>query len=93
MVAKISIVPKAATRGTLTYVPIAALVEGDRDRGAVFVVDGANARKRGVKVAFVSEVGVAIASGIATGERVVTDGALYLVDGERIRVLGAADPK
>jgi len=41
----------------------------------------------------VSEVGVAIASGIATGERVVTDGALYLVDGERIRVLGAADPK
>jgi multidrug efflux system membrane fusion protein len=93
MVAKISIVPKAATRGTLTYVPIAALVEGDRDRGAVFVVEGANARKRGVKVAFVSEVGVAIASGIATGERVVTDGALYLVDGERIRVLGAADPK
>ena len=26
-------------------------------------------------------------------KRVVTDGALYLVDGERIRVLGAADPK
>ena len=52
--------------------------EGDRDRGAVFVVDGANARKRGVKVAFVSEVGVAIASGIATGERVVTDGVAHV---------------
>jgi hypothetical protein len=29
---------------------------------------------------------VAIADGLAAGETVVTDGALYLADGERIRV-------
>ena len=87
MVAKVSIVPKAATRSTLTYAPIAAVVEGTRDSAAVFVVDGEIARKRSVKVAFISDLGVAIANGLKPGERIVTEGALYLVDGERIRVL------
>jgi len=53
----------------------------------VFVVDGEVARKRSVKVAFISDLGVAIANGLKPGERIVTEGALYLVDGERIRVL------
>lgn len=90
MVAKVSIVPKAASGGTLTYVPIAALVEGDRERAAVFVPEGDIARKRTVRVAFISDLGVALKSGVSPRETVITEGALYIVDGERIRVLPPA---
>ena len=48
------------------------------------VVDGAVARKRQVQVAFIDGDTVALASGLAIGTVLVTEGALYLVDGERI---------
>jgi len=86
LVAKLRIHPASARQATLTYVPIGAVVEGDRDRASVFVVDGNRARHRAVSVAFIDPSGVAIASGLTPGERVVTDGALYLEDQERIEV-------
>jgi multidrug efflux system membrane fusion protein len=75
----------------LTYVPMSALVEGDGDRASVFVVDGAKtpavALRRSVRVAFITADSIALESGIATGESVVTDGALYLENGEEVEVL------
>lgn len=47
-------------------------------------MDGAVARKRQVQVAFIDGDTVALASGLAIGTVLVTEGALYLVDGERI---------
>ena len=92
LVAKLSIVPASARRAQLTYVPIAAIVEGDGRRASVFVVDGANARRRAVQVAFIGPESVALASGLEPGVRVVTDGALYLQDGEPIAVQTASGP-
>jgi RND family efflux transporter MFP subunit len=83
-VAKLQVTPAAATASNLTYIPIAALVEGDGNIAQVFVVDGAVARKRQVQVAFIDGDTVALASGLAIGTVLVTEGALYLVDGERI---------
>jgi hypothetical protein len=39
-----------------------------------------------VQVRFLEAEQAAIDEGIRPGERVVTEGALYLVDGERIRI-------
>lgn len=83
-VAKLQLTPAAATASNLTYIPVAALVEGDGDIAQVFVVDGAVARKRQVQVAFIDGDAVALSSGLAIGTALVTEGALYLVDGERI---------
>jgi RND family efflux transporter MFP subunit len=75
----------------LTYVPMSALVEGDGDRASVFVVDGAKtpaiAQRRSVRVAFITADSIALESGIAKGEAVVTDGALYLENGEAVEIL------
>jgi len=41
-----------------------------------------------VRVAFIAPQSVALAEGVQPGERVVTDGALYLQDNERIEIVG-----
>jgi RND family efflux transporter MFP subunit len=75
----------------LTYVPMSALVEGDGDRASVFVVDGAKtpaiAERRSVRVAFITADSIALESGLATGEAVVTDGALFLENGESVEIV------
>ena len=92
MVARVEISPSSARRDRLTRVPIAALVEGRGDAAVVFVVDQGVARKRAVRVAFIAGAEVALASGLAVGEPVVSEGALYLEDGDKVRVLPTATP-
>ena len=75
----------------LTYVPMAALVEGDGDRASVFVVDGGRAQRRDVRVAFITADSIALESGLAAGEAVVTDGALFLENGEAVEILRDAN--
>jgi multidrug efflux system membrane fusion protein len=87
LVAKLRLHPSAARVTRLTYVPISAVVEGDGDRASVFVVDGDKVKRRPVRVAFIAPREVALAEGLKPGERVVTDGALYLEDNERIEVV------
>lgn len=87
LVAKLNLYPAASRTHLLTYVPIGAVVEGDGDRASVFVVDGNVVKRRAVRVAFIAPSEVALAEGLEPGERVVTDGALYLEDGERISVV------
>lgn len=87
LVANLQLEPVQARTGKLTYVPVGAIVEGEGRTASVFVVDGTTARKRAVRVSFLAGDRVAIAEGIAPGEQVVTEGSLYLVDGEKIRVV------
>jgi RND family efflux transporter MFP subunit len=87
LVAKLTLAPSSARTGSLTYVPVAAVVEGDGDRASVFVVQRDRVQRRPVGVAFIGEREIALARGVAAGEAVVTDGALYLTDGERVEVL------
>jgi RND family efflux transporter MFP subunit len=86
LVAKLSIVPASANSGTRVYVPIGAIVEGNGNRASVFVLDKDRAVRRDVEVAFIADDTVALASGIDAGMTVVTDGALYLEDGEHVVV-------
>ena len=66
--------------------PLAALVEGDGDRASVFVLDAGKAQKRDVRVAFITADSIALESGLAAGESVITDGALFLENGEAVEV-------
>lgn len=78
----------------LTYVPMSALVEGNGDRASVFVIDQANgqdvARRRDVQVAFITADSIALESGLRPGETVITDGALFLENGDAVEVLREA---
>lgn len=87
LVANVTIEPAKSSASTLTYVPVGAIVEGEGRTASVFVVEGATARKRSVSVGFIKDDGVALTDGLKPGERVVTEGSLYLVDGEKIRVV------
>ena len=84
LVAKLTIVPSSANAGSRVYVPIGAIVEGDGRSARLFVLDKDSARRRDVEVAFIEGAAVALASGVEAGEHVITDGAQYLEDGERV---------
>ena len=85
LVARLRLAPESAAP-RLTYVPMAALVEGEGDRASVFVLDGGKAQKREVRVAFITADAIALESGLNAGEPVITDGALYLENGEAVEV-------
>jgi RND family efflux transporter MFP subunit len=86
LVAKIDVTPSSAASGSRVHVPVAAIVAGAGRRASVFVLENDQARRRDVAVAFMEGEGVALSSGVAAGEQVITDGALYLEDGERVAV-------
>ena len=48
-------------------------------------------RRRKVEVAFIENEAVALFGGIKSGEQIVTDGALYLEDGEQVAVQAPAE--
>lgn len=93
LVAKVSLTPASALGGERVYVPVASIVEGDGRRASVFVLSGASdnqtAQRRPVEVAFIDGTQVAIVGGVNVGEKVITDGALYLQDGEHVAVRDA----
>ena len=85
LVARLRLEPESSAP-PLTYVPMAALVEGDGDRATVFVLNDGKAQKRDVRVAFITADSIALESGIEAGEAVITDGALFLENGEAVEV-------
>ncbi|HTE41143.1 MAG TPA: efflux RND transporter periplasmic adaptor subunit [Steroidobacteraceae bacterium] len=93
LVAKVLLTPSSARAGERVYVPIASIVEGNGRRASVFVLEGADGqrvvKRRDVDVAFIEGASVALTQGLKLGEHVVTDGALYLEDGERVLVKDA----
>jgi multidrug efflux system membrane fusion protein len=92
LAARLRIDPVVAGESTLPYAPIAAVIEADADKAAVFVVQDGVARRRPVRVAFIAADAVAVSEGLKAGETVVTDGALYLEDGEQIQVASPPSP-
>jgi RND family efflux transporter MFP subunit len=78
------------TRGAerVRLVPVEALVEANGMEGTLFVLrPDSTAERRTVTIAFVRPRAVGIASGLDGAASVVTDGAPYLEDGEKVRVV------
>jgi RND family efflux transporter MFP subunit len=91
LVAKLTVVPSSASAGSRVYVPIGAIVEGDGRTARLFVLDKDRARRRDVEVAFIEGDTVALVGGVEAGEQVITDGALYLEDGEQVAIAAPQD--
>ncbi len=70
--------------------PNALLVPADALQGnAVLIIDGANVRKREVKVGIRGTRQVEVLSGLTDGEQVASPAATDVKDGDRVRVVGA----
>jgi len=68
-------------------VPVAAVVDGDGERGAVFTVDGGVARRLPVRIAFLRGDSAVLAGGVEGVSRVVVEGAARLADSARVQVV------
>jgi RND family efflux transporter MFP subunit len=90
VVAAVEITPSLTDEVDL--VPVAAIVDADGDRAAVFVLDASGrARRQPVRVAFISGDRVALREG--PGGAVVADGAAYLDEGAPAKVVEAKPVK
>jgi len=89
MHARVEIEP--SRRDPVAWVPIDALLEGDGDHGSVYTLDAARsvARRVPVQLAFLQDGRAALRGSLEGVDEVVTDGAAWLRDGARVRVLPA----
>lgn len=89
LVAKVVIADPDAD--TVTVVPVTSLLEADGSLATVFVVaEGGVARKVSVRTGRLLGERIEVVGGLALGDKVVTEGAAWLDDNDRIRVLGGA---
>jgi RND family efflux transporter MFP subunit len=88
LVAKIELPGPAGA--ALPVVPLESLLEADGARAIVYLVDGDVARRVEVELGHWVGERVEVTEGVAEGDRVVTEGAAYLHDGEAVRVLPPA---
>ncbi len=78
----------AAKEQQQIQVPLTAILEGDKDKAFVYVVDNDNiARQRQVQLGDIKDGYVSIISGLKHGEKLVTEGAAWLNPDRRVRIL------
>ncbi len=85
-IGEVDIYPKA--RAISTLIPVGSLIEADGDHGYVFVVNNSQtANKLRVRIESVIDTMIAV-KGIPAGiSGIVTDGAAYLKDGDKVKVV------
>jgi len=79
------------SRASAVHVPLSAIVQAKDGTYGVFLVSssatGDTARLRSVEIGAVNGTEIAVANGVATGDRIITTGANLLKDGQRVEVL------
>lgn len=81
---------------SLQYIPLTALVEGDQRNMLVYLLPkgASQVKAQRVPIAFIAGDRAALAQPLPVGHAVVTEGATYLRDGEKVSVVTqAAAPK
>jgi RND family efflux transporter MFP subunit len=97
MIASVELTAQAA-QAAVPLLPLTAFTPapGGADHFGVFVVDGAGAETRAklreVHLGDVVGNRVAVARGLAAGERVITQGASMVKDGERVELMPQEEP-
>lgn len=71
---------------SLARIPAGALVTASGSKGSVFVLQDGHAQRRAIEIAFVDGTEIAVRAGLARGDTVITDGAPFLDDQERVAV-------
>ncbi|HSW11553.1 MAG TPA: efflux RND transporter periplasmic adaptor subunit [Solimonas sp.] len=80
---------------SLQYIPLTALVEGDQRNMLVYLLPqgGTQVKAQRVPIAFVAGDRAALAQPLPAGHAVVTEGATYLRDGEKVSVIAETTAK
>jgi len=84
LVGRLEMTPDITGAAPLVYLPLSSVVEGDGRRASAFTVKNGVVKRVAVQIAFIDREHVALLSGVAVGETVVTEGALFLADGEKV---------
>jgi RND family efflux transporter MFP subunit len=71
----------------LVVIPIDAIVEGRGNEAFIFIPKDGKAKKLPVKIAFMSNNEVFIASGLQGNEKIITAGSAYLTDNVNISIM------
>jgi RND family efflux transporter MFP subunit len=90
LVAQVDLVlPPAAKLDERAVVPVTALIDAEGNSASVFVFDpqASVARRKQVAIGALLGERVVVNSGLAPGERVITDGAAWLTDGGAVRLV------
>jgi multidrug efflux pump subunit AcrA (membrane-fusion protein) len=80
-----------ASRAPALLVPLSAVVQAKDGKYGVFVVSNSSAgevaRLHSVDIGAVNGSEIIVVNGLQTGERIITNGANLLKDGQRVEVL------
>jgi len=83
--------PDGETQQSALRIPLSAIVQADAGRYGVFVVSASNGGKiaqlRPVEVGHVTGTEIAVMSGLASGDQIITTGANLLKDGQPVEVV------
>ncbi|MBL7831021.1 MAG: efflux RND transporter periplasmic adaptor subunit [Saprospiraceae bacterium] len=84
LITKLSIRPKSNTK--MAVIPINAIVKTDGSTAIAFTVKDGKAKKLNLRVAKILGDKIAISSGLDDVKEVVTIGAIYLEDGDKVSI-------
>jgi multidrug efflux system membrane fusion protein len=84
-VGKVRIYP--SSKDEVVLIPIEALTQSNKNSAIVFTQENDIARSRNIKTAGVMDQYAIVTSGLKNGDVVITDGAEYLSDNARIKVV------
>lgn len=86
-VAQVDISPSSVQ--TYAIIPIEAVMEAQGQQGFVFTVDDSiqKAKSIPIRIGFLFENKVAVASGLEGISHIVTEGAAYLIEGTRVQIV------
>ncbi|MGH1364038.1 MAG: efflux RND transporter periplasmic adaptor subunit [Calditrichia bacterium] len=84
-VASVELTPSKGT--SLSLIPSEALVEGDGQRGKIFLADGNTARRTQIDIAHILADNIAVSTPLQPGAAVITDGSAYVRDGQTIDIV------
>ena len=82
MVARVTISPSLTE--SLAFLPSQSIIDTDGLDAAVFVMNGDRVRRQSVRVVRIGVDGIGVSAPGLEGEIVVSDGAAYLRDGDRV---------
>ncbi|WP_416398605.1 efflux RND transporter periplasmic adaptor subunit [Allohahella sp. A8] len=72
-------------------IPVAALVDVERGRGRIYVVEEGRARSREVQLGSLTGEYIAVTGGLSLSERVIVAGAPYVDDDQPVRLVAARE--
>lgn len=80
-------IKSAGTKTTMRSIPVEALVSSNDGMGVIYIVQDGKAVKKKISIDKILGAQVAVSSGLENIDQVVTAGAIYLEDGDKVEII------